>query len=636
MNGPADSIHVLQVDDAPVLDGTAEVPDGQESDPLTVTTTDRADSALERLEADAIDGIVTADDLPDRSGCAFVDAVRERDSDIPILLLTDSASVASDAVSNGATDVFRKDTYAGHSDLLVNRIRLLVEHHQSTQTAVRTRQQLTELAEQSDELLWVFSGDWSEIQFVNSAYQTLYGRSAESLQANPAEFMTAVHPDDQDSVIQAMQRASAGESVDLEFRITRSDGEQRWMRAKAKPVVEDGTVTRIVGASRDITERKRRESRLDARRSDASASMADAIPDIFYVLDEDGDLARWNDTMPAVTGYTDTELASMALAELFVSSDRETVRERTEAAFETGEASFKADLLTADGSTLPYEFTGGRIEAADGSTRGVAGIGRDISDRDGRQQALERQNERLEEFASVVSHDLRNPLDVARGQLELARAAHDSEHLDGVKRAHDRIGQLIEDLLTLARNGEEALDIEPVPLQTVVEQCWQTVETGDATLELQTSAVVRADPSRLRQLFENLIRNSVEHGYTSGRMESGDSVEHGSTPSPEKQENAGEQRAMPSLSHSQGGAADLTLTVGELDDGFYIADDGVGIPVDEREDVFEGGYSLASGPGFGLRIVDEIADTHGWSVAVTESDAGGARFEITGVAFDAA
>jgi len=119
-------------------------------------------------------------------------------------------------------------------------------------------------------------------------------------------------------------------------------------------------------------------------------------------------------------------------------------------------------------------------------------------------------------------------------------------------------------------------------------------------------------------------------------MESGDSVEHGSTPSPEKQENAGEQRAIPSLSHSQGGAADLTLTVGELDDGFYIADDGVGIPVDEREDVFEGGYSLASGPGFGLRIVDEIADTHGWSVAVTESDAGGARFEITGVAFDAA
>ena len=426
MNGPADSIHVLQVDDTPLLDETVEVPYGQESAPLTVTTTDRADSALERLEADGIDGIVTADDLPDRSGRAFVDAVRERGSDIPILLLTESDSVASDAVSNGATDVFRKDTHAGHSDLLANRIRLLVERHRSTETAVRARRRLTELAEQSNELLWVFSGDWTEIQFVNSAYETIYGRSVESLQANPAAFMTAIHPDDQDRVVQAMQRVTTGEPVELEFRITRPDDERRWVRAEAQPIVEDGTVARIVGASRDITERKRRET---------------------------------------------------------------------------------------------------------------------------------------------------------------------------------------------------ALDSEPVPLQTVVEQCWQTVETGDATLELRTSAVIWADPRRLRQLFEYLVRNSVEHGQT---------------PHTERQEDASEQRATTALSQSHGAAADLTLTVGELDDGFYVADDGVGIPADERERVFEGGYSLASGPGFGLRIVDEIADTHGWSVAVTESDAGGARFEITGVAFDAA
>ncbi|GCF12470.1 hypothetical protein Harman_04050 [Haloarcula mannanilytica] len=496
----ADQIHVLQVDTAPPLDETVDFPDTQRTNSLTVTTTDRADDALDHLERNAIDGIVVADSLPDMTGLAFVDAVRETDPDIPVLLLTESESVASDAVSRGVTDIFRKDTETGQSDLLANRIRLLVERHRSTETAVQARQRLTELAEQSDELLWVFSGDWTEIQFVNSQYESLYGRSVESLQANPAEFMTAIHPDDQDRVIQAMQRVSAGEAVDLEFRITRPDDERRWMRAEAQPIVEDGTVTRIVGASRDITERKR-----------------------------------------------------------------------------------------------------------------------------------------LEEFASEVSHDLRNPLDVARGQLELARAENDGDHLDSVERAHDRIGQLIDDLLTLARNGEAALDSEPVPLQTVVEQCWQTVETGDATLELQTSAVVRVDPARLRQLFENLIRNSVEHGSTSSRPRADDSVEHGPTPHTERQAETGEQRGTTSLSQSQGtAAADLTLTVGELDDGFYVADDGVGIPAEERENVFEGGYSLASGPGFGLRIVDDIADTHGWSIAVTESDAGGARFEITGVEFETA
>ncbi|GAA5433237.1 adaptive-response sensory-kinase SasA [Haloarcula japonica] len=616
----ADSIHVLQVDDTPLLDETVEFPDGRDLDLLTLTTTDRADSALERLEDDAIDGIVAADDLPDRSGRAFVDAVRERDSDVPVLLLTESESVATDAVSNGATDVFRRDTAVGRGDLLANRIRLLVEHHQSTAIASQTRRRLTELAEQSNELLWVFSGDWTEIQFVNSTYETIYGRSVESLRADPTEFMTAIHPTDQDRVIQAMQHVSAGDAADLEFRVTRPDGEQRWVRAEAQPIVDDGTVTRIVGVSRDITERKRRESER-ATELDSSDTPVDAVPDLFYALDENGDLVRWNDALATATGYTDAALASMTLAALFATSDREGVRQSIESAFETDETSFEADLLTADGSTVPYEFTGGRITAADGSTLGVAGIGREISTHDSRQQALEQQNERLDEFASVVSHDLRNPLDVARGQLELAKMEHNSEHLDAVKRAHDRIGQLIEDLLTLARNGEAALDSEPVPLQTVVEQCWQTVETGDATLELRTSAVVRADPSRLRQLFENLIRNSVEHGQT---------------PHTERQEDAGEQRATTPRSQSQGAATDLTITVGELDDGFYVADDGVGIPADEHEDVFEGGYSLASSPGFGLRIVDEIVDTHGWSITVAESDAGGARFEVTGVEFETA
>ena len=454
MKGPAEPIHVLQVDDTPLLDESVAVPEGQAAAPLTVTTADRGDSAIKRLEADAIDGIVTADALHDRSVWEFVDAVRERDDSLPILLLTESASVASDAVSRGVTDVFSRDTYAGHSDLLANRIRLLVERRQSTQTAVRARQRLTELAEQSNELLWVFSGDWTEIQFVNSAYETLYGRSVDSLKANPTEFMTAIHPTDRDRVVQAMQRVSAGESVDLEFRITRPDDEQRWMRAEAKPVVEDGTVTRIVGASRDITERKRR-----------------------------------------------------------------------------------------------------------------------------------------------------------------------GPQVDSVERAHDSTEQYIEDLLTLARNGEEALDSKPVPLQTVVEQCWQTVETGDATLELQTSAVVRADPRRLRQLFEHLIRNSVAHGQA---------------PRTGGQEDTGEQRATTSISQSSGASADLTLTVGELDDGFYAADDGVGIPADHRDSVSEGGYSPASGPGFGLRIAGEIADAHGWSITGTESDDGGARFEVTGVEFDAA
>ncbi len=121
--------------------------------------------------------------------------------------------------------------------------------------------------------------------------------------------------------------------------------------------------------------------------------------------------------------------------------------------------------------------------------------------------------------------------------------------------------------------------------------CWQNVEMADATLHIETDQWIRADPSRLKQFLENLIGNAIEHG--------------------------GEE---------------ATVTVGELADGFYIADDGPHIPEEERERVFETGYSTDDdGTGFGLNIVQEIATAHGWEVSVTDSEGGGARFEITSV-----
>ena len=204
---------------------------------------------------------------------------------------------------------------------------------------------------------------------------------------------------------------------------------------------------------------------------------------------------------------------------------------------------------------------------------------------------LERQNDRLEEFAGVVSHDLRNPLEVARGRTELAREECDSDHLAAVERAHDRMTALIDDLLTLAREGDPVTDAEPVDLGRVVGSCWRTVDTVDATLRNEAEGMILADEGRLRQLLENLIRNAIEHG--------GEGV---------------------------------SVTVGTLPDGFYVADDGPGIDPDRREEVFDAGHSTSqSGTGFGLRIVEQVADAHGWSVRAVESEAGGARFEVTGV-----
>jgi signal transduction histidine kinase len=76
----------------------------------------------------------------------------------------------------------------------------------------------------------------------------------------------------------------------------------------------------------------------------------------------------------------------------------------------------------------------------------------------------------------------------------------------------------------------------------------------------------------------------------------------------------------------------VTVTIGEFEDGFYIEDDGDGIPEDERDDVFAPGYTTTDdGTGFGLSIVSDIVEAHGWEIRLTDSADGGARFEITGV-----
>jgi signal transduction histidine kinase len=197
----------------------------------------------------------------------------------------------------------------------------------------------------------------------------------------------------------------------------------------------------------------------------------------------------------------------------------------------------------------------------------------------------------LDEFASLVSHDLRNPLNVAEARLELARQDCSSDHLDVVVRAHDRMRTLIEDMLLLARDGARVTDVEPVALGGIVRECSETVDTAEATLVAETERTVQADATRLQQLLENPIRNAIEYG-----------------------------------------GMGVTVTVGDLDGGFYVADDGPGVPEAERESVFSTGYSMSDdGHGLGLAIVQAIAEAHGWHVTLTESEDGGARFEITGV-----
>lgn len=122
---------------------------------------------------------------------------------------------------------------------------------------------LHELAAHTDDVLWVYSGDWEELLFVNEAYEDVWGQSIERLCEEPTAFMEGIHPDDRPAVREAMQRLAAGESTDLEYRVNPGREFRRWVWVKGHPVVDDdGEVARIVGFARDITDRRRRERQL--------------------------------------------------------------------------------------------------------------------------------------------------------------------------------------------------------------------------------------------------------------------------------------------------------------------------------------------------------------------------------------
>jgi signal transduction histidine kinase len=223
-----------------------------------------------------------------------------------------------------------------------------------------------------------------------------------------------------------------------------------------------------------------------------------------------------------------------------------------------------------------------------------------------REAQLEAKTERLDRFAGKVSHELRNPLNVLAGRLDRARETGDPEHLDNLEQSIRRMDRLIDDILTFSRTGDVGVEPEPVELGAVATDSWDAVKTPATQIRIESSATVVADADRLRQVFENLFRNAVEHGSTNSRPEADDAVEHA--------------------------GSGVTVSVGTTGDGFYVADDGTGIDADERDRLANAREQRsAQSVGFGLVVVTEIVDRHGWSFAVTESVDGGARFEFAGV-----
>ncbi len=463
-------IFVLYVNDDPELLRLVSTRLERERDHLTIVRAESVEDGLSILRTGDIDCILSDYHMPDRNGLDFLRSVRAENDEIPFILFTETGdeTVASESISAGVTDYIIQKAIGNQSALLANKITTHVEHVRARRAVEYTNRQLRDIAETTDDVLWVFSADWSELRFVNSAYEDLFGHSIEALRDEPQSFLEQVYEEDRDRVQRAMERLSGGEALQIEYRVNYSEEIRIWVETRCKPA-----------------------------------------------RDENGD--------------------------------------------------------------LDY----------------VAGFTRDITEHKSHEESLVVKNEQLERFSSTVAHDLRNPLNIADGNIDLAREDCDSQYLDIASEAVSEMAVLIDELLALAKEGETIDERSHVWFEDLIRSGARNVVLDSATLEIRGAGTLDCDPSRIREALENLFRNAVDHG--------GDGV---------------------------------TITVGLLDDGrgFYIEDDGPGIPPEKRGAVFDRGHTTsAHGTGFGLAIVEQIVQAHDWEIAVTDGADGGARFEITGV-----
>nr|WP_256418386.1 PAS domain-containing protein [Halorubrum laminariae] len=415
-----------------------------------------------------------------------------------------------------------------------------------------------------------------EVVFAGPSVPDVIGVEREALTGD--DLLSYVHPNDRTAVSDGLSAVATDRTVT--HRIRHANGGFVWVES----VVDEELAPEFGG--RVVTVRR---VDVDQTFPERFRRFLEYGTDLVTVVDADGRVRYESPSIEEVLGYEQGSTVGRSPLGYVHPDDRERVTERFYHALTEPDATptLEYRYRTADGDwvwlesqtrSLPGDSVGGRLLLNS----------RDVSERRARERRLTDRNERLDRFASIVSHDLRNPLSVIRASMEMARLRDDTTPLARGERAVDRIDQLVSELLTLARQGSGIDEPTEFTLDGVVRDAWGTAGSPDATLVVDAEARVRGDRGRLRQAFENLFRNCIEHGTAE---ETDDTTDQTS----------------------------LTVVVTATGTGFLVADDGPGVDPDHRDRVFEPGVTTREdGTGYGLDIVREIVESHGWEITLRE------------------
>lgn len=581
-------IRILLVDDQPHFADLAKTFLEREDRRFQIDTAIGAAEGLDRLDDGSYDCIVSDLEMPEMTGLELFSEVEARGIDLPFILFTGvDVDDIDDGQFEGITAYLQKGGASALEDL-ARRIKLTVTAHRRDRDALDIEQRYHALFDhRSFAMAWVeCNGADPHIVDHNERFAEAFATNGHDLTGAPVhrvfEAASVTTADIEQAVTSETPHSIDGELVDGD--------EVSHLQWRIVPVADEATNHALISAH-DVTDQASNGRELEIFRT-----IVEASGDPMYMLDITGEFRYVNDALVELSGRSRDELLGSS-GEVVMSTEdyqrgTDLIKRLLRTDRDTG--TFEMDLQTPSGESIPCENHVTLIydiETGDGDeVKGTAGVIRDISERKQRLAELRRYNDRLEELAAFISHDLRNPINIAGGHLKLIEPGDDREHYEAIGRAVARMEELVDDLLMMAKSGQRVLDPEPIDLEHTARLSWSQVSTPAAGLTVETNQTIVGEPSRIKQLLENLFTNAVVHGPPG-----------------------------------------VTVTVGDLEDGFFVEDDGPGIPEDQQGSVFDFGFTTGEGTGFGLSIVQSVADAHEWALEITEGEKGGARFEFTGV-----
>jgi PAS domain S-box-containing protein len=409
----------------------------------------------------------------------------------------------------------------------------VTERHQAEQAQRESEERFRQLADHINDVFWIYEFEPSKVAYVSPAYESIWGRSCQSLYDRPLSYLEAVRPADRERAMLAHRSRETGKATAEEYLIVRPDGTTRWIWDRGFPIRnEAGRVVRVAGLAEDVTERKRVEQAL-REGEERFRNLADATPVLIWGSGTDKLCNYFNKQWLDFTGRTAEQEMGDGWTQAVHPEDRNRCLLTYHQAFDARRPfTMEYRLKRYDGEYRWVMDTGVPRFTRDGTFFGFIGSCIDITDRKRVEEEIRQSDRRKEEFLAVLSHELRNPLAPIQTAVDLMEFARTSKpgsdrQLAMIKRQVGNLKRLVDDLLDISRisRGKIELRKELVELAPVVGQAVEAVRPlfDDHEQEFhvsipEESIIVEGDVTRLEQILLNLLINTARYTPRGGQI----------------------------------------------------------------------------------------------------------------------